>query len=101
MDAKLHRQAQEQAQYCQVFSNPRRILILWALGVDELSVSDIASHVGASLQNTSQHLRLMRDRGVLISRRDGHEIFYRVVNNDCLITQKSFYKQPLIEKNLT
>ena len=101
MDANLFRQAQEQAQYCQVFSNARRILILWVLGRDEMTVSDIASEVGASLQNTSQHLRLMRDRGILSSRRDGQAIFYRVVNNDCLMDQKINYEQKLVEKNKT
>jgi len=37
MDAILFQQAQEQAQYCQVFSNARRILILWVLGTDEMT----------------------------------------------------------------
>ena len=101
MDTRLFNQAQEQAQYCQVFSNARRILILWVLGTDEKSVSDIASEVGASLQNTSQHLRLMRDRGILSSRRDGQAIFYRVVNNDCLIDQNFKNEQRLLEKNKT
>jgi DNA-binding transcriptional ArsR family regulator len=98
MDARLFSRAQEQAQYCQVFSNPRRVLILWALGTDEMSVSDISSEVGASLQNTSQHLRLMKDRGILSSRRDGNTIFYRVINNDCLKNQDSIYKPTLLEK---
>jgi len=89
--------AQEQAQYCQVFSNARRILILWVLGKNEMSVSDIASEVDASLQNTSQHLRLMRDRGILGSRRDGNTIFYRIVNNDCLKNQNPFLEQQLPE----
>ena len=101
MDAKLFRLAQEQAQYCQVFSNARRVLILWALGTNEMFVSDIASEVGASLQNTSQHLRLMRDRGILSSRRDGQAIYYRVVNNDCLIDQNSKKGQMLKEKHKT
>ena len=101
MDASLFQQAQEQAQYCQVFSNATRILILWALGTDEMTVSDIASEVGASLQNTSQHLRLMRDRGILSSRRDGQAIYYRVVNNDFLIDQNSKKGQMLKEKHKT
>jgi DNA-binding transcriptional ArsR family regulator len=99
MDTRMFRQAQEQAQYCQVFSNARRILILWALGTEEMSVSDIASEVGASIQNTSQHLRLMRDRGILSSRRDGQTIYYRVVNNDCLMDQNSVSELRLLEKN--
>ena len=101
MDARLFHQAQEQAHYCQVFSSPRRILILWALGTDEMSVSDIASEVGASLQNTSQHLRLMRDRGILTSRRDGQAIFYRVVDNDCLIDKKMISTQTLKQEQKT
>ncbi len=95
MNEVLFRQAQKQAQYCQVFSNPRRILILWALGKDEMSVGDIAAIVGASIQNTSQHLRLMRDRGILSSRREGHAIFYRIINNDCLISQNKYQNLPL------
>ena len=101
MDATLFQQAQEQAQYCQVFSNARRIMILWVLGTDEMTVSDIASDVGASLQNTSQHLRLMRDRGILSSRRVGQAVYYRVVNNDCLINQNSMLEQRLKEKHKT
>jgi DNA-binding transcriptional ArsR family regulator len=97
MDPRLMNLAQEQAQYCQVFSNARRILILWVLGKNEMSVSDIASKVDASLQNTSQHLRLMRDRGILGSRRDGNTIFYRIVNNDCLKNQNPFLEQQLPE----
>jgi DNA-binding transcriptional ArsR family regulator len=99
METGLFSQAQEQAQYCQVFSNPRRVLILWALGNDEMSVSEISSEIGASLQNTSQHLRLMKDRGILSSRRDGNIIFYRVINNECLQYQDSVNKHSLIEKN--
>jgi DNA-binding transcriptional ArsR family regulator len=70
--------AEEQAEIHQIFSNPRRILILWLLESEERSVSDIAEYIGASLQNTSQHLRLMKDKGILITRREGQMIYYRV-----------------------
>ncbi|MFL7894299.1 MAG: ArsR/SmtB family transcription factor [Anaerolineales bacterium] len=99
MDSRLMNLAQEQAQYCQVFSNAKRIMILWVLGKNEKSVSDIASEVDASLQNTSQHLRLMRDRGILGSRREGNTIFYRIVNNECLKNQNPFIEQQLLEEN--
>ena len=70
--------AQKQSEICSVFGNPSRVLIVWALGKRERSVSDIASAIECSLQNTSQHLRLMRDKGILTSRRDGNTIYYRV-----------------------
>ena len=108
MDMRSLNQAEELATYCRVFSNARRILILWVLGKEEMSVSDISSAVGASLQNTSQHLRLMKDRGILSSRRDGQTVYYRVesdgfLNNNCLLGQNSISLQTLQseQKNLT
>ena len=100
MDARLFKQAQEQAEYCRVFSNAKRVLILWLLGTEEMSVSDIASALDASLQNTSQHLRVMKDRGVLSSRRDGQIKYYRVEKGDCLINNNPISVQTLhVERN--
>jgi len=78
MRADILKLAQNHAELCRVFGNPSRVLILWALGERELSVGDIASAIECSLQSTSQHLHLMKDRGILTSRRDGHTIYYRV-----------------------
>jgi DNA-binding transcriptional ArsR family regulator len=78
MQADIIELARERAQVCGIFGNPSRVLILWALGEREMSVSDIASAIECSLQNTSQHLHLMKDKGILTSRRDGNTIYYRV-----------------------
>jgi ArsR family transcriptional regulator len=83
MRPELLESAQNQAALCGVFGNPSRVLILWVLGEHELSVSDIASAIECSLQNTSQHLRLMKDKGILVSRREGNTIYYRVKREDC------------------
>ena len=74
--------ARERAALCRVFGNVQRVLIVWALGDKEVSVGDIASAIDASLQNTSQHLRLMKDKGILESRRDGQTVYYRVADNE-------------------
>jgi len=84
MNAELQREAERQAAICGVFGNSKRVLILWALADRELSVSEIAAAVGLSLQNTSQHLRLMKEHGILRSRRDGQTIFYSVADNKLL-----------------
>jgi len=55
-------------------------LILWVLAKGEKSVGEIAAAVEASLQNTSQHLRLMKDRGILTGRREGQTIYYRIAD---------------------
>ncbi len=70
--------AQQQAEICNLFGNPNRVLILWTISTEEQSVGDIATAIGASLQNTSQHLRLMRNKGVLTARREGNTIYYRL-----------------------
>jgi DNA-binding transcriptional ArsR family regulator len=49
-------------------------------------VSEIAATIGASLQNTSQHLHAMKTVGILTSRRDGQTIYYRLAKNEFLET---------------
>jgi DNA-binding transcriptional ArsR family regulator len=73
--------AESQAEICGVFGNANRVLILWALGEREMSVGEIASAIDCSLQNTSQHLRLMKDKNILASRREGQTIYYRIKQN--------------------
>jgi DNA-binding transcriptional ArsR family regulator len=76
--------AESQAEICGVFGNANRVLILWALGEREMSVGEIASAIDCSLQNTSQHLRLMRDKDILASRREGQTIYYRIKQNELM-----------------
>ena len=66
MDVGLLERAKWQSSLYRIFGNPNRVLILWTLAEGERSVSEVASAIDASLQNTSQHLRLMRARGILI-----------------------------------
>jgi DNA-binding transcriptional ArsR family regulator len=82
MDPEQKVLAENQAAICSVFANPKRILILWTIADREKSVSEIASIVGTSLQSTSQHLRLMRERGILNSRREGQTIYYFIAQNE-------------------
>ena len=53
-----------------------RLRILWSLLHGEHSVNDLAEHVGASASAVSQHLRQLRELGVVSSRREGNFIFY-------------------------
>ena len=82
MDLETQNLAAKQAQLCGVFSNAKRILILWLLRSQELSVGEIAEEIGTSLQNASQHLRLMKDRDIVKSRRVGQIVYYRIAENE-------------------
>jgi DNA-binding transcriptional ArsR family regulator len=83
-DLELIELAKNQAGICGVFGNAKRLLILWTLGEGEMSVSEIASAIDCSLQNTSQHLHLMKDRHILASRREGQTIYYRIKHNELM-----------------
>ena len=53
---------------------------MWFLSDEEHSVSEIAAHLGVTLQNASAQLRVMRDKGAVRYRREGHAVYYRLAN---------------------
>jgi len=59
-------------------SHPLRLKILCVLGDQEVSVQDIVENVGTSQSNISQHLAILRDKGILSSRKDANRVYYRV-----------------------
>jgi DNA-binding transcriptional ArsR family regulator len=82
VNADILAQADRQAAIFKILSHPRRVLILRTLAERELSVSDLALAIDASIPNTSYHLRLMKDKGVLYSRQEGQTVWYRIVSDD-------------------
>jgi DNA-binding transcriptional ArsR family regulator len=82
MDAELTALAEDQAAFCSVFANAKRVLIFWSVAKRERSVTEIAEEIDASLQSTSQHLHLMKERSILVSRRQGQTIYYRPAKNE-------------------
>ena len=59
-------------------SHPLRLKILCVLGNQEVNVQDIVDNVGTSQSNISQHLAILRDKGILTSRKDANRVYYRV-----------------------
>jgi ArsR family transcriptional regulator len=59
-------------------SHPLRLKILCTLGDQEVSVQEIVDYVGTSQSNISQHLAILRDKGILASRKDANRVYYRV-----------------------
>lgn len=64
-----------------LLSNERRLMILCQLADGELSVSEIQSRVGLSQSALSQHLALLREDGVVATRRERQTIYYRIVDH--------------------
>ncbi|MGM0552376.1 MAG: ArsR/SmtB family transcription factor [Pseudomonadota bacterium] len=59
-------------------SHPLRLKILCILGDREISVQEIVDQVGTSQSNISQHLGILRDKGILATRKDANRVYYRV-----------------------
>jgi hypothetical protein len=74
--------AERQAGHCRVMGNPQRILILWLLAERERTVTEIALAIGASLQSASHHLRILEFSNMVKARREHHNIFYHLIDNE-------------------
>ena len=60
-------------------AHPLRLKILCMLGGSpEVSVQDIVEQVGTSQSNISQHLSILRDKGILDARKDANKVYYRI-----------------------
>lgn len=69
---------EEASRSLKAISHPLRLKILCVLGKGELSVQDILKTVGTTQSNVSQHLCLLKDKGVVKSRKDANRVFYSV-----------------------
>jgi len=69
-----------QAAICKTLSDPNRLRILHELREGELSVSEIVSRLGLPQGNVSHHLGLLRERGIVLTRREGTTIYYRLAD---------------------
>lgn len=65
---------------CKTLANDKRQMILGALRDGELSVSQLSETTGIPQANLSQHLATMRSKGVVVTRREGTRVFYRIAN---------------------
>lgn len=64
------------ASVCQGLADPKRLLIINALRHGERSVSDLCGELELPQANVSQHLAVLRDRGLVEVRKDGQWAFY-------------------------
>jgi len=69
------------ANFCGVLANEKRLKILHLLGQEELSVGEIATALDLSPSNVSQHLRIMRNLGVVKADKRGAQVYYTVTSS--------------------
>jgi len=64
------------ASMCKALNDPKRLLVLYALHDRPRTVSELSKILEAPQANTSQHLAVLRDRGLLETERRGNSILY-------------------------
>jgi len=68
------------ADFCKTLSNPRRQSIIDTIRKNEMTVSSLVKKTGISQANLSQHLAILRAKGVVHARREGNNIYYSIKN---------------------
>lgn len=93
-----------QAEVCKTLTNPKRIEILNTLKEGEKTVTELVEALGVSKANVSQHLAVMRHKGILTTRREGVNIYYRVANHKvidaCALMREVLFEQHAEKKKL-
>jgi DNA-binding transcriptional ArsR family regulator len=74
-----------QAEILRTLANPRRLEILHRLSAGPCEVGRLASELGVSQPNVSQHLAVLRASGLVDADRDGREVRYRLADQDVMV----------------
>lgn len=81
IDSKRMKKAADEASgLFSALSNPSRLVILCRLVDGEASVGELAAFSGASQSGVSQHLALLRNSGLVATRREAQTIYYRLAS---------------------
>jgi ArsR family transcriptional regulator, virulence genes transcriptional regulator len=85
------------ADMCQALANQHRLAIMYSLKDGEKCVGDIGVELGISVQNVSQHLRILKERLLVRSRKEGQTVYYSVTNpkfvDACALIREALLEQ--------
>ena len=97
--ADLQRVYRMHAELCKALANEHSQAILHAIGDGEQCVGDLAAEIGISVHNVSQHLRVLKERRLVESRKEGQTVYYRVTNMK-FIQACALIREALVEQHL-
>lgn len=69
-----------QAEICKTMADVKRLMIIHELREGEISVGQLVTSLGLPQANVSQHLAILRERGIVSTRREGTSIYYSLAN---------------------
>ena len=71
---------QLEADFCAALSDPTRIFILYALNERSQNVTELTNELGIPQPTTSRHLKVLRERGLVYTERQGTVITYHLAD---------------------
>jgi ArsR family transcriptional regulator len=93
------------AELCKALSNPERLLIINELRSGEMAVNDLATVAEVNQSIVSRHLAILRNRGIVESRRQGTNVYYSLsdprMGEACDLVQQVLLNQMERNKELT
>ena len=84
------------ASICHTLANPKRLEIIDQLRNGEMTVTQLAGAMQISQANLSQHLAIMRQKGIVTTRREALNIYYQL-SNPKIVKACDLMRQVLLE----
>lgn len=88
---QMQRSAAQAGDLLRVLSNPNRLLLLCQLSQGEKSVGELEHLLNIHQPTLSQQLGILRQKGLVATRRAGKQIFYRVCDAKALQVLQTLY----------
>lgn len=89
----LRRSADDACRLMKALSNPDRLLLLCQLTQGEKRVGQLEALVGVAQPTLSQQLGVLRDEGLVTTRREGKNIHYRIASPQALAVMQTLFEQ--------
>ena len=72
------------ARICKAIADPKRLLIISELRSGAMTVGELSEALEIGQSNTSQHLAVLRDRGIVVAHKDGLNVYYQLTSKKVL-----------------
>lgn len=89
---ELRRKAGQATSLLKAMANSSRLLILCQLAEGEKSVGELEREVGLSQSGLSQHLALLRRKGIVATRREAQSIYYSLASQEAAAVMATLYR---------
>ena len=89
----LRRSADSACRLMKVLSNPDRLMLLCQLSQGEKNVGELEALVGITQPTLSQQLGVLREEGLVNTRREGKNIYYQIASPQALAVMNVLFEQ--------